>query len=75
MFDFLADLRWWLIVLLIAVTGYVQDVGSHFERMSGLKRLVNLDTYRALFGLFWPLFRYGGLARIFALIADSGACE
>ena len=75
MIEFLADWRWWLLMLLIAATGYVQDVASHFERMTGLKRLSHLDTYHVLFGrLSWPLFRYGGFIRIVALIAVAILC-
>jgi hypothetical protein len=56
--------RWFLIVVLL-VSGYVQDVGMHFEHASGLKRLENLRTYHFLFrGAAWPFFRWGGFIRI-----------
>lgn len=60
---------------LIAATGYVQDVGSHLERMTGLKRLKHFETYYALSGrFFWPFFRYGGFMRIGALITVTILC-
>lgn len=59
------DWKGWLLILLLVAAGYVQDVGMHFEHLSGLKRLDNLKTYHLLFrGVAWPLFRWGGIIRI-----------
>jgi len=61
---------WWLLIVAILVTGYVQDVGTWFERISGLKRAENLSVYRFLLrGLPWPLFRYGGFLRLALVVA------
>ncbi|MBV9489625.1 MAG: hypothetical protein JO069_07870 [Verrucomicrobia bacterium] len=66
----LIDWRWWTILVVLIVIGYVQDVGSYFDRASGIRRLKNLDFYRSVFGWFYPLFRWGGLVRILALVGS-----
>jgi hypothetical protein len=59
------DWKGWVLLLVLVVTGYVQDVGWHFQHASGLKRLENLKTYHFLFrGAAWPFFRWGGFIRI-----------
>lgn len=60
---------WWALMALIGLIGYVQDVGTQFERDSGLTKRDNLDTYYMLFrGLPWLLFRWGGLIRLAGLV-------
>lgn len=60
----------WVLILLLVAAGYVQDVGMHFEHVSGLKRLSNLKTYHFLFrGAAWPFFRWGGIIRIACISA------
>jgi hypothetical protein len=66
----LADWKGWLLILLLVAAGYVQGVGTHFEKASGLQRLPNLHTYHLLFrGPAWPFFRWGGIIRIACLAA------
>jgi hypothetical protein len=61
----LTDWKGWVLILVLVVAGYVQDVGWHFQHASGLKRLENLKTYHFLFrGAAWPFFRWGGFIRI-----------
>jgi hypothetical protein len=64
----LADWRWWAMMVLLGLVAYVQAVGFHVERVSGIERLTNLDTYHLLFrGLPWVPFRYGGILQIVGL--------
>src|SRR5579884_3314933 len=61
----LNDWKMWLLVVLLVAIGYVQDVGTHFERASGISRRQNLTLYRQLFGAFaWVTFRWGGILRL-----------
>ncbi len=65
MMPFLTSWQWWLTIASLGVIGYVQDVGSQFEKASGLKRVSNLEFYHFLFrGLPWIIFRSGGFLRI-----------
>lgn len=73
--DFLSSWIWWLLIVALLVTGYVQDVGSWFDDLSGLRRQANLETYHYLFrGVPWYLFRYGGFLRVGLLIAILVLC-
>lgn len=52
----------------LGATGYVQDVGTHIERASGIGRRTHLRIYHLLFrGFPWLLFRYGGFLRLAGL--------
>jgi hypothetical protein len=60
----LTDWKGWLLIVLLAATGYVQDVGFHFEKLTGLRRISSFQTYRLILGPAYPLFRWGGFIRI-----------
>lgn len=47
--EFLNSWVLWFLLATLVVTGYVQDIGTQFERVSGLKRSANLETYHFLF--------------------------
>jgi hypothetical protein len=60
----LTDWKGWLLIALLAATGYAQDVGFHFEKLTGLRRISSFQTYRLIFGTAYPLFRWGEFIRI-----------
>lgn len=61
----MSDWRWWTILVILISTAYVQNVGWHIEKLSGVKRAKNLKVYRYLFGgkpwIPWLMFRWGGM--------------